>query len=86
MNPDYVKGTKEGYIPDECEHYGFNEVGGKEYKDGVWVDHCQSYRDSLERDPTDVQDLATGVWHKEDCNWNTSGGERCCSCMPRVKV
>ena len=44
MNPDYVKGTKEGYIPDECEHYGFNEVGGKEYKDGEWVDHCQSYR------------------------------------------
>jgi hypothetical protein len=48
MNRDYADQTHEAYVPQECEHFGFNEVGGKEYRDGQWVDHCHDYRDSLE--------------------------------------
>jgi len=48
MNQDYSKQTGEAYVPQECEHFGFNEVGGLEYVDGKWIDHCQDYRDEKE--------------------------------------
>lgn len=50
MNPEYVKETKEGYIPQECEAFGFNEAGGMKYNrdTGEWDDHCHGYRDTLE--------------------------------------
>jgi hypothetical protein len=49
MNNEYYDATHEAYVPEECEHYGFNEMGGRmPMPDGRWVDHCQSYRDSLE--------------------------------------
>ena len=46
MNREYYEQTGEMYVPEECEHYGFNEVGGKmPDKDGNWVDHCFRYED-----------------------------------------
>jgi len=48
MNQDYSKQTGEAYVPQECEHFGFNEVGGLKYVDGKWIDHCQDYRDEKE--------------------------------------
>jgi hypothetical protein len=48
MRQEYAEATKEGYIPQECEHYGFNEVGGMRFVAGEWVDHCGSYKDSKE--------------------------------------
>ena len=48
MRKEYVDQTHEGYIPQECEAYGFNEAGGMQRIDGEWVDHCQGYRDSLD--------------------------------------
>jgi hypothetical protein len=38
----YVNATGEGYIPQECEHFGFNENGGR---DAEGEAHCGSYRD-----------------------------------------
>lgn len=54
MNEDYYEATKESYVPQECEHYGFNEMGGmmpnpdKEAED-TWIDHCHGYHDTLEK-------------------------------------
>lgn len=44
MNPVYREQTGEAYIPQECEHYGSNEMGGL---DADGNEHCWSYRDSL---------------------------------------
>lgn len=35
------------YIPQECEHYGCNEYGGKKYNEetGEHEDHCHQYED-----------------------------------------
>ena len=46
MNPDYIEteGGPEIYLPQECEHYGFNEDGGK---DANGNPHCDNYEDSL---------------------------------------
>ena len=50
MNRAYVEATGEGYIPDECCAFGFNEVGGLKYNaaSGEWEDHCHGYVDSSE--------------------------------------
>lgn len=50
MRQEYVNETGEVYIPDECCHYGSNEVGGMMYDKQTqeWVSHCHGYRDSLE--------------------------------------
>lgn len=47
MNEAYMKATGEGYIPQECTQYGFNEVGGMKYNPETeqWEDHCHGYRD-----------------------------------------
>ncbi len=50
MNPDYLAQTGEGYLPQECEAYGFNEVGGMKFEDGEWVEHCHQYRDTMENE------------------------------------
>lgn len=44
MNPDYVDETQEGYIPQECEFYGWNETGGL---DENGQPHCGTYIDSM---------------------------------------
>ena len=36
-------GSVEYYIPEECEHFGFDEMGGL---DAAGNDHCFRYRDS----------------------------------------
>lgn len=46
MNREYAEKTGEAYLPQECEAYGFNEVGGLKYENGKWIDHCQNYQDS----------------------------------------
>jgi hypothetical protein len=48
MNEEYRNDTHEAYLPQECEHFGFNETSGLEFVDGKWVNHCQNYRDSKE--------------------------------------
>jgi hypothetical protein len=48
MNVDYAEQTGESYVPQECDAFGFNEVGGMKYVNGEWVDHCHGYRDSYE--------------------------------------
>lgn len=50
MNKEYSEQTKEGYIPEECCAYGFNETGGKKYNSETheWEDHCLGYRDTGE--------------------------------------
>lgn len=47
VRPEYVQETGENYIPQECEHYGFNAVNGMRYNEdtGLWEDHCFGYRD-----------------------------------------
>lgn len=45
VNQAYVDQTHEGYIPQECEAYGSNEMGGLN-PDGTT--HCHFYVDSLE--------------------------------------
>lgn len=42
MNSDYARETQEGYIPQECEFFGFNESGGLDDKGNY---HCGSYKD-----------------------------------------
>jgi len=46
MRQEYIDDTEEGYIPEECCHYGFNESGGQQLVDGEWVEHCFGYVDS----------------------------------------
>ena len=50
MNKDYSDLTQEGYVPQECDAFGFNEVGGMKYNQetGEWEDHCHGYRDNRE--------------------------------------
>ena len=45
MNEDYAHQTGEMYVPQECEHYGFNEAGGLGSDGQV---HCYNYKDSKE--------------------------------------
>lgn len=47
MRQEYIDQTHEGYIPQECEAFGFNETGGMVYDvtKEEWVDHCQHYVD-----------------------------------------
>lgn len=49
MNKAYLEATQEAYIPQECDAYGSNEVGGKKYNEetGEWEDHCHQYKDTL---------------------------------------
>lgn len=42
MNEEYLKDTEETYLPQECEFYGFNEMGGLG-SDGE--NHCHQYKD-----------------------------------------
>ena len=49
LNHDYGDGDspdarKEAYIPQECEFFGFNEMGGLDEEGN---EHCWSYRDSM---------------------------------------
>jgi hypothetical protein len=50
MQQQYIEQTHEGYIPQECEAFGFNETGGMKYDEikEEWVDHCQYYSDTKE--------------------------------------
>lgn len=50
MNVEYHMATGEAYAPGECEHYGFNEVGGMKFnkETKTWEDHCQRYIDQGE--------------------------------------
>jgi len=50
MRQEYANETNEAYIPQECEAFGFNEAGGMKLVDGEWVDHCQGYLDTLDKD------------------------------------
>ena len=43
MNPGYFAATKEGYVPQECEFYGCNEMGGLDKHGNP---HCDGYKDS----------------------------------------
>ena len=44
MRQDYADETGESYIPQECEFYGFNEMGGL---DAEGNEHCHKYVDTL---------------------------------------
>ena len=47
LNKEYFKATGESYVPQECEYYGCNELGGMmPGPDGKWVAHCGCYVDS----------------------------------------
>lgn len=43
MNRDFYEATHEAYVPQECEFYGFNEMGGKDRNGN---DHCFNYEDA----------------------------------------
>lgn len=48
--PDKVWDNVNGYplyVPEECEHFGFNELGGKKYNPEThrWEEHCNQYED-----------------------------------------
>ena len=45
MNMEYYEATHEQYVPQECEHYGFNELGGMMPGPDGWVHHCTGYED-----------------------------------------
>jgi hypothetical protein len=47
MNPANVNtdGGREGYVPQECEYFGVNEMGGL---DADGQPHCSGYRDTLD--------------------------------------
>ena len=49
MRQDYIDETHESYIPQECCHYGNNEVGGLKYNELTeeWEEHCLRYIDLL---------------------------------------
>ena len=42
MNGDFFEATGESYVPQECEHFGFDEFGGL---DREGKPHCSRYRD-----------------------------------------
>ena len=48
MNREYYEATHEQYVPQECEHYGFNESGGMMPSEYGWVEHCHRYEDTWE--------------------------------------
>lgn len=53
MNKFYYRETHEAYVPEECCHYGSNELGGlmpnpDPDAEDRYIDHCHGYRDSLE--------------------------------------
>lgn len=48
MNQKYFEATGEMYVPQECEHYGFNELGGLMPEGRQWVPHCSEYIDEME--------------------------------------
>jgi len=54
MNEEYRKQTGESYIPQECETFRFNEVGGRKWDGTSWQDHCQQYRDTMLAGQTDL--------------------------------
>lgn len=46
LNQKYYDDTGEDVVPEECEHYGFNEHGGMEPDgNGGWHEHCRRYID-----------------------------------------
>ena len=49
MNMGYAEQTGESYVPQECDAFGFNEVGGMKYNKETkeWEDHCHGYRDTM---------------------------------------
>jgi len=49
MNEEYAEQTKEGYVPQECEAYGFNETGGLKWNSETeeYEPHCFGYEDTL---------------------------------------
>lgn len=51
MNREYAEQTGEAYVPDECDAFGFNEVGGMKYNKETkkWEDHCHGYVDAGDR-------------------------------------
>lgn len=49
MKIEYIEETGEGYIPQECEAFGCNEMGGLD-KDGNV--HCFGYKDTLDDSPS----------------------------------
>lgn len=50
MNEEYRKATNEACVPEECEHFGFNETGGLMFDSSTrkWLDHCHRYKDQGE--------------------------------------
>jgi hypothetical protein len=59
-NTEYYEETGEPYFPQECEYFGFNELGGlqpSKDKDGQeqWVDHCFSYIDKLDNSNDEIK-------------------------------
>ena len=48
MRPGAINtdGGEEYYIPQECEVFGFNEMGGL---DAEGKDHCYGYKDTLDK-------------------------------------
>jgi len=53
MNQKYREQTGEEYVPEECEYYGANELGGfMPDGHGKWINHCYKYDDdpNAERD------------------------------------
>lgn len=45
MNREHYEKTGEAYVPQECEFYGCNEMGGLDSEGEV---HCFGYEDSGE--------------------------------------
>lgn len=45
LNEDYLNKVGESYLPEECEFYGFDEMGGKDADGHI---HCDKYRDTGE--------------------------------------
>jgi hypothetical protein len=48
MNREYADATQEAYLPQECEFYGSNEMGGL---DADGHHHCSAYQDTLAPPP-----------------------------------
>jgi hypothetical protein len=66
MRQEYVDATGEGYIPQECEAFGFNEAGGLMPVNGEWIHHCSGYRDMME--PIVEQTQADGALRTAEAN------------------
>ena len=46
LNNKYYEQTQEPYLPEECEYFGSNEIGGLN-RDGS--PHCDHYQDTMEQ-------------------------------------